>query len=175
MVGFTRLTSLEQVLVLALWPAVSLKPGYDDALLVTLSFSHTHLHTHISNDNITHGYDLQLRKQRVPVFESKIYCYLKQHFDSTCSLSLSPSGFPCPSQLWLHTLEILHNYYLSKSCSLYSPLVAHILIWTFHSTNIDKTREIESTQLSITTFPVLSMPLIFALWKESHSHSYFYT
>lgn len=67
--------------------------------------------------------------------------------------------------LLLHTLEILHNYYQAKSWSSYSSLAAHILIRTFRSTNIDKAREIGSTQLSITTSPVLSMPLIFALLK----------
>lgn len=143
------------------------------------SFSHSFLFpntsTHTSNGNITHRCGLQLRKQRVPVFDSKLYCYLKQHFDSTHSLSLSPVWFSLPLQLLLHTLEILHNHYLAKSRSLYSSLVPHILIWTFHSANIDKAREIESTQLSITTFPVLSMPLIFSLWMESHSHSSFCT
>lgn len=42
-----------------------------------------------SNDNITHSYSLQLRKQRVPVFESRLYCYLKQHFDSPHTLAPS--------------------------------------------------------------------------------------
>lgn len=74
-----------------------------------------------SNDNITHSYSLQLRKQRVPVFESRLYCYLKQHFDSPHTLA--PSSlllafflafffFNLPSLL--HTLEILHNQYLAN-------------------------------------------------------------
>lgn len=90
------------------------------------------------------------------------------------SLFLIQPGFLCLSSSCL-THTWLHNHYLAKSWSPYSSLAAHILIWTFHSTNIDKVREIESTQLSITTFPVLSMPIIFALWMESHSHSYFCT
>lgn len=35
----------------------------------------------------------------------------------------------------------------SQSRSLYSFVVAHILIWTFHSANIDKVKDIESTPL----------------------------
>lgn len=57
-------------------------------LQVTLCFFSS-TSTLTSNDNITHSYSLQLRKQRVPVFESRLYCYLKQHFDSPHTLAPS--------------------------------------------------------------------------------------
>lgn len=99
---------------------------------------------------------------------------LNSSFDSTRSLSLSPSPSPSPS-VCSHTGDITQLLSGQISIPPYSSLVAHILIWTFHSANIDKAWEIESTQLSITTFPVLSTPLISALWMESQSHSYLCT
>lgn len=133
-----------------------LKSGQYDALWITVRFPNTSTHT--SNDNAA---IVPSSGNRGFLFFS-LYCYNAWIH----SRSPSPPAW-CSLPLLLHTLEILHNYYPAKSCSLYSPLAPHILIWTFRSPNIDKARETESTQLSITTFPVLSMPLIFALLKGS--------
>lgn len=131
------------------------------------TFSHSILFpntstTHTSNDNTSHSPGSPAQETEGSCFSVSI---VTECLIQALSLSLPPPSARLSLPLSLRTLEILHNYYQAKSWSSYSPLAAHILIGTFRSTNIDKAGEIESTQLSITTFPVLSVPLIFALLK----------
>lgn len=131
------------------------------------TFSHSVLFpntstTHTSNDNTSHSPGSPAQETEGSCFSVSI---VTECLIQALSLSLPPPSARLSLPLSLRTLEILHNYYQAKSWSSYSPLAAHILIGTFRSTNIDKAGEIESTQLSITAFPVLSVPLIFALLK----------
>lgn len=94
----------------------------------------------------THSFGFHLRKQRVPVFHSKLYCYPKYRF----SLSF----------FFLHAFHTLNSYHLPTFWSLYNYLEAPPSYQNLYFPNIDKSREIKSTEASMSTSPVLSDLLI---------------
>lgn len=130
-----------------------LEPRHSDWLF-SHSFLFPNTSTHTSNDNTSHSHGLRLRKQRLPVFPALL---LRDFWYGHSALAWPSRPF------LLHTLEMLHNLLSCQNLDpFYSFLAEHILIWAFRSANIDKATEIESTRLSITTFPTLSVPLISA-------------
>ena len=73
---FQKIHGVNLIWALAPLPMISQNLWHRDALLVTLSFFPPNTSTRTSNDNTTHSSGPELRKQRVPVFESELYCYL---------------------------------------------------------------------------------------------------